>query len=141
MEVRLHLLVLGICVALVALALVMEPVRAGGERLALGGAVLPELCTFRQVTGLPCPGCGLTRSWVSALHGDLRGSLSHHTLGWLVLLYVVAQAVRHGAWLVLPGRRGLVERAGGRLDRGIVVLAALLLLAWIPTLARAIAAR
>ena len=30
---------------------------------------LPTACAFRRVTGLPCPGCGLTRSWVLTAHG------------------------------------------------------------------------
>lgn len=34
---------------------------------------LPEviLCPFRQVTGLPCPGCGLTRGFVCIGHGQI----------------------------------------------------------------------
>lgn len=35
----------------------------------------PVICPFRLLTGLPCPGCGMTRAWVFALHGDLRQAL------------------------------------------------------------------
>jgi hypothetical protein len=41
----------------------------------------PILCPFRLVTGLPCPGCGLTRSWVYLFHGQLAESLYYHPLG------------------------------------------------------------
>ncbi len=143
-ERRLHLLVLAICLGLVGTAFVLTPaspaasIRAGGGAITLAGFRLPEVCAFKRVTGLPCPGCGLTRSWVAAVHGDLADSFAFHRLGWLVLLYVVVQALRHGAWLVVTGRREAIERAGGWLDRGIIPLGGLLLIAWVPTLLAAL---
>jgi hypothetical protein len=134
-----HRLALLAFVALVAAAAILTPVAPGsGAGLSVAGVRLPPVCLLRMTTGLPCPGCGLTRSWVSALHGDLRGSLAHHPLGWLVLLYVVAQAARHAAWLALPARRALVERLGRRLDRALLGVAVLLVLAWIPRLVLAL---
>jgi hypothetical protein len=41
----------------------------------------PSFCPFKVATGLPCPGCGLTRSSVALLHGDLGTSLYFHPLG------------------------------------------------------------
>ena len=140
-ERNLHLLVLALCLGLIGAALVLGPAgssdQAGGG-VTLAGHHLPEVCAFKRVTGLPCPGCGLTRSWVAAVHGDLAASLAFHRLGWLVLLYVVLQALRHGAWLVFVQPRETVERVGRWLDRGIIPLFALLLIAWVPTLAAAL---
>lgn len=131
----LRLGLVALCFGTLAVAAVMVPAPPGAAGgLTVAGHRLPELCTLKATTGLPCPGCGLTRSWVSAVHGDLGGSLGHHPLGWLVLLYVLAQGARHGAWLVAPRRRGAVERLGARLDRGVILLGILLLVAWIPTL-------
>lgn len=127
---------MSLCLGALAVAVLLPPVAPGDPGgLAVAGHRLPELCSLKRTTGVPCPGCGLTRSWVSAVHGDLGGSLAHHPLGWMVLLYALAQGARHGAWLALPRRRGAVERIGGRLDRGVIVVGALLLLAWIPRLA------
>lgn len=137
-QVRLHLFVAAVCLVLVILALLLQPAEPGAGRLTVGGLALPEVCAFKQATGLPCPGCGLTRSWVSALHGDLAASALHHPLGWLVLLYALAQAARHLLWVSAPGERRRIEAAGRWLDRGIVVLAGLLLVAWVPTLVGAL---
>jgi hypothetical protein len=41
----------------------------------------PMLSPFRLTTGLPDPGCGMTRSLVALAHGDLVGSLYFHPLG------------------------------------------------------------
>ena len=46
----------------------------------------PTLCTFRNLTGFDCPGCGLTRSVAALLHGDVGGSLHAHPLGAVVFL-------------------------------------------------------
>lgn len=47
----------------------------------IGG--LPSVCPFYLLTGLPCPGCGLTRAFVCLGHGRLTESLHWHPLGWL----------------------------------------------------------
>ena len=41
----------------------------------------PVLCTFRAVTGHPCPSCGMTRSWSAMGHGRLREATGYHLLG------------------------------------------------------------
>ncbi len=42
---------------------------------------LPSVCAFRRLTGLPCPGCGLTRSWVLTAHGRLGHASERHPFG------------------------------------------------------------
>ena len=38
------------------------------------------LCPFRAVTGLPCPGCGMTRAFCAIGHGDFTGALGYNVL-------------------------------------------------------------
>jgi hypothetical protein len=53
----------------------------GAAQLGAGclGYGLP--CGFHAVTGLPCPGCGLTRSVLALLHGHVGESLRLHPMG------------------------------------------------------------
>lgn len=53
----------------------------------------PVLCPFRLATGLECPGCGLTRAWVYATHGQFGASFAANPFGIPLLLLVVAVAV------------------------------------------------
>jgi hypothetical protein len=69
----------------------------------------PLLCPFRLLTGLPCPGCGMTRSVVALAHGDLQSSLFYHPLG------VVVAAV--GSMLVLADVMELVRRQRAGIDQ------------------------
>lgn len=125
-----------VCTGLLVATFALGGLASTERGLRVGGARLPTLCVLRNTTGIPCPGCGLTRSWVDLARGDLRASLGHHRLGWLVMLYVTAQAARHGAWLAAPAWRERTERLGWWLDRGLILLAAALLVAWAVTLAR-----
>jgi hypothetical protein len=65
-------------------------------------AHLPSVCPFHIVTGLPCPGCGLTRAFVCLSHGQFVQSLHWHPIGWLV----------YGGFLVLWARAGLTWATG-----------------------------
>src|SRR4051812_9799537 len=38
------------------------------------------LCPFRAVTGLPCPGCGMTRAFCAIGHGDLANAFGFNVL-------------------------------------------------------------
>lgn len=50
----------------------------------------PVLSPFRLSTGLPDPGCGITRSLVALAHGDVTGSLYFHPLGIAVATLLAA---------------------------------------------------
>lgn len=54
----------------IGLAMTMS-IRDQSQVLAPGtGFALPELCNFRRVFNLDCPGCGMTRAFISVGHGD-----------------------------------------------------------------------
>jgi len=53
----------------------------------------PSFCPFRLASGLPCPGCGLTRSVVALAHGDPAASLYFHPLGLPVVAALVGLVV------------------------------------------------
>ncbi len=44
-----------------------------------------QICFFRYLTGLPCPGCGLTRSFSCILHGDFARGYEYHPFGFVLL--------------------------------------------------------
>jgi len=39
------------------------------------------ICPFRRLWGIPCPGCGLTRSFVAFAHGCWSDAFRFHLLG------------------------------------------------------------
>ena len=78
--------------ALVAAAFYLDPDRP-----------LPiDLCVFHQLTGLPCPFCGLTRAFCHALHGHWAQSLGYHPAGILLAVAVSGRAI----WLALDAMYG-----------------------------------
>lgn len=38
------------------------------------------LCFSKNVTGIPCPGCGLTRAFESLIKGDVKSAFNSHPL-------------------------------------------------------------
>ena len=91
---------------------------------------LPVTCAFRRATGTPCPGCGLTRAWVALGRGAIGESLTFHRLGWVVMVFVALQALRHSLWLSVRRWREGIERGGRWLDRGLILLAVALFANW-----------
>jgi Protein of unknown function (DUF2752) len=47
-------------------------------------------CWFRQITGIPCPGCAATRCALSLVHGDFWGALGHNPLAFVLYLGTLA---------------------------------------------------
>jgi hypothetical protein len=44
-----------------------------------------SLCIIKNLTGKPCPGCGMTRAISSASHGEFKQALRYNKLVVLVL--------------------------------------------------------
>ena len=85
---------------------------------------LPPLCVFKHLTGLPCLTCGMTRSWVAVMHGELAQALAWNPAGaalcaltLLGTVYLLARAV--GAPAV---RLDASRREGRALAIGVVVV-------------------
>lgn len=52
--------------------------------LILIAYLLDAGCIFKKITGLSCPGCGMTRAWLSVLKGDIEMAFYYHPLFWMV---------------------------------------------------------
>jgi len=83
---------------------------------------LPDLCLFHRLLGLPCPTCGLTRSWSALLHGQPGAALRFHLFGPALLAGAAGACLRSlaGAPPRWPGRGWLW---GGGLVWGAYALA------------------
>lgn len=42
-------------------------------------------CLFRHITGIPCPGCGMTRAHLAAMRLDFQAAFWYHPLWFLPL--------------------------------------------------------
>ena len=70
-------------------------------------AIGPEgsrLCLLRRTTGLPCPTCGMTRSFCAMGRGDLGDAFRNHPLG-PVLYALLAFVMGRSAVAAVRGRR------------------------------------
>lgn len=56
---------------------------------------MPETCMSKRVWGIDCPGCGLTRSFISMSHGKFSRAISFNPAGPIVYLFVLIQIPWH----------------------------------------------
>jgi hypothetical protein len=76
---------------LVVLASVVLTVNQSEVGIPGLSAVLPGLCTFKRTTGLDCPGCGLTRCFISLGHGQIGAAFGFNPVGILLYVFVIIQ--------------------------------------------------
>ena len=74
-------------------------VGAGALHLGLSFAGLPAWnCPILAATGIPCPGCGLTRASMELVRGDFASSFQTHAFAPIFMFALVLMVVT----LVLP---------------------------------------
>ncbi len=91
-RLRHHWTMLAIYLAVVVLSCSL---RARPDQLVefrwLPGHPLPETCMSRAVFHIECPGCGLTRSFISLAQGDWLSAWGFNRTGWLLAGAVLIQ--------------------------------------------------
>jgi hypothetical protein len=101
---------------------------AAAQVAAVSAGVGGWPCPLMSATGIPCPGCGLTRAAVALLRGEFAAAFGAHAFAPLLLLALAALAF---AGLLPAARREAFAALVGRFERrtraGYVVLATLLL--------------
>jgi hypothetical protein len=56
-----------------------------------------EVCMFKQVTNIPCPSCGSTRSVISLTNGDFIGAIKINPVGYIVAAIMLVMPI----WIIV----------------------------------------
>ena len=51
-------------------------------------------CPIHYMTGINCPGCGMSRALLRVLHFDIKGAFLFHPLWWLLPVLAVVWILR-----------------------------------------------
>lgn len=97
-------------------------------KVTLLGYTVPSLCMFHNITGLDCPGCGITRSFIFALHGQWYGSYLMHLWG-IPLAAIVTFQIPYHLWRAAGGSAVKLHPNLTRWLRMLVVIS--ILLPWV----------
>lgn len=131
-SLRADWIIIGLCVTVLSLSFILN--LPDSETVALdsdGSYPLPPICLFRATTGLSCPSCGLTRSFIALAHLDLVSAWRQHRLGPLLYAYVLLQLPYRTLRLTWPRFYSLSEKRDLRYNLGILlVFVALLIINW-----------
>lgn len=52
---------------------------------------LPHFCLFQKIFGIPCPGCGITRSLIAISELNFVSSWHYNPVGMFILLFIFIQ--------------------------------------------------
>ena len=91
----------------------------------------PTICPMALLTGVACPGCGMSRAIAWMLRGDLGRSLGYHPLAPLVVGIGLVAVV----WAVGRRFRGWKRPRTALINGGLIIFGALLVAVWMVRLA------
>jgi hypothetical protein len=57
-----------------------------GKIISILGFVV---CPFRLITGIPCPGCGMTHAFLSIIQGNIRDAASFNPFSFFIIFILV----------------------------------------------------
>jgi hypothetical protein len=130
--VRAVLVVMAIGLVVVfAIALRINPYNEDGSARRMGTHQQLHLppCTFSEVTGIPCPSCGMTTSFALLMHADVLESARANWVGTLLAAFCLL-VIPWSIASVILGRALLVRSLERALVIVIMVLLILMMVRW-----------
>ena len=91
----LHVTFLAVSLGIITCSLLMSVEGPTTVRVPGWPWAMPESCMSRRAWGIDCPGCGLTRSFISMSHLQFANAFSFNAAGPLVYLFVLWQIPWH----------------------------------------------
>ncbi len=99
-----HVTYLAMAIAVLGLSFVLAP--GAGDHVVVpflpGQPAVPALCASQLFFGVPCPGCGLTRSFIAIAHGRFSQAFALHWIG-VPLFLATAYQVAYRPWMIARG--------------------------------------
>jgi hypothetical protein len=86
-------------------------------------------CTFKALTGLPCPSCGMTSSFSLLMHGDPWNSVRANFVGTMLAVFCLA-LIPWALVSAVRGRWALVRSLEYVVVRLVLAFVTLLLVRW-----------
>jgi len=105
-------------VTVFTIAALLNPYDADGQALRMGTHRTMGLppCTFYQLSGLPCPSCGMTTSFALLIRGDILNSLRANAVGTMlaalclaIIPWSLASAVVNRPLFIVSAERALFK--------------------------------
>ena len=93
--------------------------------LPAGGFFGIDTCSFHALTGLSCPGCGLTRAFCAISHGQFQEAWNHHPFSFPLYAAGMVGAAAPMLKSRFPGLTG--RKAAMTLRVGVIALATAML--------------
>lgn len=126
------LIVVGLT-AVFTIAVLLNPYNADGSPKTMATHTGPPLnlpdCTFKTMTGLPCPSCGMTTSFSLLMHGDPLNSMRANWVGTGLAVFCLALIpwALASVWLKRPLFVKALDRA---MAYAVVTFLVVMLLRW-----------
>jgi hypothetical protein len=129
-DVLFHQVCLALAAGVLALALILRVDGAGRVVVPVLDLPLPEICTAQRWFGLNCPGCGLTRSFISLAHADAASAWRFNPAGLLWFGVACAQIPYRMLQLRRLGRKQPELRVHGLFNLVLCGCVGMLVLQW-----------
>jgi hypothetical protein len=133
-ETTFHAAILTLSLVVVGLSLLLST--GGKEQVILPWINLPTpgLCVSKNMLGLDCPGCGMTRCFISMAHGDFSAAWHFNPAGILLFGVLLSQIPIRTVQL-LRLRAGRLPYSFARSQWVLWVVVAVMLAQWVVKLA------
>lgn len=102
---RLHVIFLLMALAVIVCSFVMTSEGKTIVRVPGLPMQMPETCMSKRLWGMDCPGCGLTRSFISMSHAQFSRAFSFNPAGPIVYLFVFVQIPWHAYQMIRLWKR------------------------------------